>query len=180
MTVSTSPGLSTDAGSAVQVIFVMASVTSPSSVLIGVGSFVFSGVAVASASVETPQMWNNPSCSKCAAARATFEEAGVPVRLRAYLDDPPNAAELLDVLRRLGAQPWNICRVGEPAAERLGMADWPRDAAHAGRWVDAMVEHPELIQRPIILLDDGSAVVARTPEALAEVIDAVRWDAQSK
>ena len=37
-----------------------------------------------------------------------------------------------------------------------------------------MVEHPKLIQRPIIVLDDGRAVVARTPEAIAEVIDASR------
>lgn len=129
--------------------------------------------------METPQLWNNPSCSKCAAARATFEEAGVPVRLRAYLDDPPSAAELVDVLRRLDAQPWDICRVGEPAAVRLGMADWPRDAGSAGRWVDAMVGHPELIQRPIILLDDDRAVVARDPETLAGVIGAASASTKS-
>ena len=115
------------------------------------------------------QIWNNPSCSKCAAARATLDEAGIPVRLRAYLDDPPSAAELLDVLRRLDARPWEICRIAEPAAVRLGMADWPRDADSADRWVAAMVEHPELIQRPIILLDDGGAVLARDPVALGQV-----------
>ena len=118
------------------------------------------------------EMWNNPSCSKCAAARKTLEQARVPVRLRAYLDDPPTTTELADVLDRLGAQPWDICRLGEPAAEGLGMAGWPRDEVSAARWLEAMVEHPELIQRPIILLDDGGAVVARTPEALAAIIRA--------
>ena len=119
------------------------------------------------------EMWNNPSCSKCAAARTTLAEAGVPVRLRAYLDDPPSAAELVDVLGRLDAEPWDICRLDEPTAVRLGMADWPRDAVGAGRWVAAMVEHPELIQRPIILLDDGRAMVARSPQTLTDVLRAV-------
>jgi arsenate reductase (glutaredoxin) len=115
-------------------------------------------------------MWNNPSCSKCAAARNTLDEARVPYRLRAYLDEPPTAAELIDVLRRLGAQPWEICRTGEPVAQELGLDDWSRDESATDRWVRAMVEHPELIQRPILLLDDGTATVGRTPEALSEAV----------
>lgn len=116
------------------------------------------------------EMWNNPSCSKCAAARETFELAAVPVTLRPYLTAPPSAAELEDVLERLGAQPWEICRLGEPVAAELGLAGWPRDEASRGRWVAAMAAHPELIQRPILLLDDGTAVVARTPEALTQAL----------
>jgi len=115
------------------------------------------------------EMWNNPSCSKCT-GRATLEQARVPVRMRAYLDDPPDTTELADVLRRLGAQPWDICRLGEPAAQELGLAEWPRDVSSADQWLQAMVDHPELIQRPIILLDDGTATVARSPEALERVV----------
>jgi arsenate reductase len=123
------------------------------------------------------EIWNNPSCSKCAAARNTLDEARIPYRLRAYLDEPPTKAELADVLRRLGSAPWDICRLAEPAAAELGMADWPRDADDADtvdRWISAMVAHPELIQRPILLLDDGSAVVGRDPRALSEVVKRVR------
>ncbi|GAB3140364.1 arsenate reductase family protein [Micromonospora sonneratiae] len=116
------------------------------------------------------ELWNNPSCSKCAGARDTLAAARVPYRLRAYLDQPPTATELADVLRRLDAQPWDICRTGEPAAVARGIADWPRDEANVQRWIDAMVESPELIQRPILLLDDGSALVGRTPEALDEAV----------
>lgn len=116
------------------------------------------------------ELWNNPACAKCATARETLDAARVPYRLRAYLEQPPTAAELAEVLRRLGAQPWDVCRTGEPAAVARGMAGWPRDAAHAPRWIEAMVESPELIQRPILLLDDGSAVVGRTPEALDEAV----------
>ncbi|HEU5107809.1 MAG TPA: ArsC/Spx/MgsR family protein [Micromonosporaceae bacterium] len=116
------------------------------------------------------ELWHDPSCSKCAAARADLDAARVPYRLRAYTEERPTAAELADVLGRLGADPWDVCRTGEPAAVALGMADWPRDAADAGRWIEAMVAHPELIQRPILLLDDGSAVLARTPQARAEAL----------
>jgi arsenate reductase len=116
------------------------------------------------------EIWNNPSCSKCAAARETLDGAGTAYTLRAYLEEPPTVEELTRVLRRLGAGPWDICRVDEPAGAALGIADWPRDEASVGRWIAAMVEHPELIQRPILLLDDGSAVVARSPQALSEVL----------
>jgi arsenate reductase len=116
------------------------------------------------------EIWDNPACSKCAAARGTLDEARVPYRLRAYLEDRPSTGELADVLRRLGAQPWDICRIDEPAARQLGMAQWRRDAASTRSWIDAMVAHPELIQRPIILLDDGAAVVGRTPQALDDVV----------
>ena len=116
------------------------------------------------------EIWHNPSCSKCATARASLDEARVPYRLRAYLAEPPSAEELTEVLRRLDARAWDICRTGEPAATGLGMADWPRDDVTEPRWVAAMVAHPELIQRPILLLDDGSALVGRTPEALDEAV----------
>ncbi len=119
------------------------------------------------------EMWNNPSCSKCATARETFELAAVPVMLRPYLTAPPSAAELEDVLARLGAQPWEICRLGEPVAAELGLAGWPRDGAARERWVAAMAAHPELIQRPILLLDDGTAVLGRTPEALSRALSTV-------
>ncbi|HLU46053.1 MAG TPA: ArsC/Spx/MgsR family protein [Natronosporangium sp.] len=115
-------------------------------------------------------MWNNPSCSKCAAARASLAEARVPVRLRAYLEDPPTVEELTEVLRRLGMAPWELCRTGEPAAVQRGMDSWPRESGAERRWIEAMVESPELIQRPILLFDDGSAAVVRTPEALAEAL----------
>ena len=116
------------------------------------------------------EVWNNPSCSKCAAARETLDAARVPYRLRAYLEQRPTADELVEVLRRLDAAPWDICRTAEPEAVALGLADWPRDEAEAPRWIEAMVRHPKLIQRPILLLDDGSALVGRTPEALVEAL----------
>src|SRR5829696_7848753 len=101
-------------------------------------------------------MWNNPDCSKCAAARETIGQLGVPVRYRRYLEEPPTAAELEEVLGRLGSQPWDICRLGEPIAATLGLAGWEHDEASRQKWIEAMAANPVLIQRPIVLLDDGS------------------------
>lgn len=105
----------------------------------------------------------NPSCSKCAVALDTLVGAGVPVEQRRYLEEPPTVEELRDVLGRLGLQPWDITRTGDPRAVELEMADWPREP---DRWIKALAQHPQLIQRPILLLDDGTAVVGRDAEAL--------------
>ena len=117
------------------------------------------------------QIWVNPSCSKCAVAVDELAGAGVAVEQRRYLEQPPTAGELRDVLGRLGLQPWDITRLAEPRAEELGMAQWPRDA---DRWVEALAQHPELLQRPILLLDDGTALVGRDAEALQTAVERSR------
>ena len=90
---------------------------------------------------------------------------------RRYLDAPPTTAELESVLARLGLEPWDIARMTEPVAKEIALREVPKDEAHRGDWVAALVENPKLIQRPIITLDDGTAVVARDPETLARIID---------
>ena len=116
------------------------------------------------------EIWINPACSKCRTAVGALDEAGTEYTTRRYLDEPPTTAELESVLARLGLEPWDITRLAEPAARELALRDLPRDEAHRPDWVAALVEHPELIQRPIITLDDGTAVVARDAAALARVI----------
>lgn len=117
------------------------------------------------------EMWNHPSCSKCAGARARLDAADVGYRIRPYLEEPPSAEEITEVLRRLGREPWEICRTGEPAAAELGLSGWSREPADRERWIAAMAAHPSLIQRPILIFDDGTALVARTPEALDAAVE---------
>lgn len=115
---------------------------------------------------EQTEIWHNPRCTKSRAATAHLDEAGVEYRVRRYLDDPPTADELRAVLTRLGAEPWDITRTGEPIAKDLGLASWGRTPADRERWIEALAAHPKLIQRPIVLTADGGAVVARTDDAL--------------
>jgi arsenate reductase len=118
------------------------------------------------------EIWVNPSCSKCAAATAALDEAGISYTVRRYLDEPPTAAELAEVLDRLGLEPWHVARMKEPVAAEIGLADLPMDAGHRERWLAAMVAHPVLIQRPILTADDGTTVLGRDADALASAIDA--------
>lgn len=113
------------------------------------------------------ELWINPACSKCRAARAELDAAGIAYTERRYLEDPPSAAELSEVLDRMGLQPWDIARTHET---REAGIDLPRDLEHREEWLAAMAAHPRVIQRPIITADDGTTVVARDQETLAAVV----------
>jgi arsenate reductase len=116
------------------------------------------------------EIWINPHCSKCRSALSILDAESAHYTVRRYLEDPPTAQELREVLGRLGLEPWDITRTGEEAAKQLGMDAWPRDAESRDRWLTALAEHPVLIQRPIITADDGSAVVGRSEEAVRSVL----------
>lgn len=118
------------------------------------------------------EIWINPACSKCGSALSLLDAEGAEYTVRRYLDDPPTERELEAVLERLGLEPWEIARTGEPVAAGIGLADWPRDAATRDQWVKALAEHPVLIQRPIITADDGTAVIGRTAEAVRSTLPA--------
>lgn len=118
------------------------------------------------------EIWINPECSKCRSALTLLDAEGAHYTVRYYLERPPTAQELEEVLGRLGLQPWDITRLGEPVAADLGLTSWPRDDAGRQRWIDALAAHPTLIQRPIITADDGTAAVARSPEAVRAAMSA--------
>jgi len=113
------------------------------------------------------EIWINPACSKCRTAKAELDAAGVEYVERRYLDDPPTAAELADVLGRLGLEPWDIAR---PTDTREAGIDLPHEPAQRDAWIAAMVANPRVIQRPILTASDGTTVVARDPETLAAVV----------
>lgn len=115
------------------------------------------------------EIWLNPACSKCRAAVAELDAAGVEYTVRRYLDDPPTAAELADVVARLGLEPWDVARAKEAREEGI---DLPRDAAHREDWMAALAAHPRAIQRPIITAADGTTVVGRDEDSLRRVVEA--------
>jgi arsenate reductase len=108
----------------------------------------------------------NPECSNCRTAAAILEERGVEADYIRYLETAPTRADLEDVLVKLGTDdPRDIVRAKEPVYAELGL-----DGADRGQLLDAMVAHPILIQRPIVIHGDR-AVVARPPERLLELLD---------
>ncbi|MFJ2258520.1 arsenate reductase family protein [Streptomyces sp. NPDC087844] len=117
------------------------------------------------------EIWINPACSKCRGAIGLLDAEGAEYTVRRYLEDVPSEAEIREVLERLGLEPWDITRTQEAEAKELGLKEWARDAGSRERWVTALAGHPRLIQRPIITAEDGTAVVARTDEAVRDALD---------
>lgn len=109
------------------------------------------------------ELWHNPRCSKSRAAAALLDARGVAWSERRYLDDPPTAPELDAVLRALGREPWEVARLGEPAAREMGLAARRRDR---DEWIAVMVATPILIERPILVTGDGRAALGRPPEEI--------------
>lgn len=116
------------------------------------------------------EIWYNPKCSKCRIAKEAIEEAGLAYDLRYYLEDAPSETELREVVERLGLEPWEICRTAD--ASGLGVTlPAAKDAAHREEWIGVLLANPALIQRPLVVADDGTAYVARDPDAVAASIE---------
>jgi arsenate reductase len=112
------------------------------------------------------EIWHNPRCSKSRQALNLIEESGESPEVRRYLDDPPGAAELDEVLTKLELEPWDITRYGEPKAKELGLRDKPHDR---DAWIEILATHPILIERPIVIAAEG-AVVGRPPENVTRLL----------
>lgn len=111
-------------------------------------------------------VWHNPRCSKSRGARSLLEERGLEVAERRYLDQPPTRAELERLLGLVGVEdPRQIMRTGEKVYRELGLDEADRDGL-----LDAIVEHPILLERPIVVRGD-TAVVARPPERVGELFE---------
>jgi arsenate reductase (glutaredoxin) len=109
-------------------------------------------------------IWFNPSCSKSRGAAELLDERGIDPTVVRYLDDALTRQQLEDVLRRLGTDdPRAIIRTGERRYAELGLEDADRDTL-----LEALVAHPILIERPIVIRGER-AVVARPPERLYEL-----------
>lgn len=114
------------------------------------------------------EIWTTVACSKTRAALDELGRYGADYTARSCMDQPPTPDELEDVLGRLGMEPWDLARPKE--SQEAGFGDLPRDPARRDDWVTALVANPHCIQRPIILLDDGSAVIARDAETLDQIL----------
>ena len=110
--------------------------------------------------------YNNPACSKCRTVSGILAERGVEPDVVEYLQAPPDRAALERLLRLLGTDdPGTIVRRDEPAYAELGLDGAGRDAV-----LDAIAAHPELLQRPIVVVGER-AVVARPPERVLELLE---------
>jgi arsenate reductase len=109
---------------------------------------------------------HNPRCSKSRAALQMLRDAGVEPVVVEYLQTPPNARRLEELLALLGVEPRDLIRKGEKEYKELGLDD---PGVGRKRLIEAMVEHPVLIERPIVVRGDR-AVIGRPPERVRELL----------
>lgn len=111
-------------------------------------------------------IYHNPRCSKSRQTLALIEEKGITPTIIEYLKQGPDAATLKDVLAKLGKSPRDILRKGEQEFKDLGLGDASKSDDDL---IAAMVAHPILIERPIVL-SGGKAALGRPPEQVLDII----------
>ena len=111
------------------------------------------------------EIWHNPRCSKSRQARGLLEDAGVTFTERRYLEDVPSAERLAEVLGMLGLAPRELVRTAD--AKKLGLE---MDGLDDDAVIALMAANPRIIERPVVISDDGRAVVGRPPERVNELL----------
>lgn len=112
-------------------------------------------------------IYHNPRCSKSRSACQIVAERGIPATVINYLETPPDIDELRSLLAKLGMPASELVRRGEAvfkenyAGKTLGEDDW----------LAALVAHPILIERPIVVRGER-AVIGRPPEKVLALLDA--------
>ncbi|NIP16960.1 MAG: arsenate reductase (glutaredoxin) [Xanthomonadales bacterium] len=114
----------------------------------------------------TIQILHNPRCSKSRATLQLLREAGHEPEIILYLENPPDAAQLKNILAALGRSPRELMRIREPEYRELGLGD---EALSHEALIEAMVSTPKLIERPIVL-NAGRAAVGRPPESVLDIL----------
>lgn len=114
----------------------------------------------------TVKIYHNPRCSKSRQTLALLTERDIEPQIVEYLKTPPSVAELERLLKMLGLEPRELMRRKEPEYKALGLDDpaLSRDAL-----IRAMVEHPQLIERPIVV-SGKKAALGRPPEGVLEIL----------
>ena len=114
-------------------------------------------------------VFHNPACGTSRNVVAAVKEAGYEPQVIEYLKAGWTKAQLKDLLDRMGARPRDILRTRGTPAEALGLAD---PAASDDDILNAMVENPILVERPIVVTPRGTAL-CRPSEAVFTLLDKV-------
>jgi arsenate reductase len=111
-------------------------------------------------------IYQKPTCTTCRQVHAALEERGVDFESVNYYVDPIPRDKLVELLGKMGMKPRELLRTKEAVYKTLQLGE--RELTD-GDIIDLMVEHPDLIQRPIV--EKGArAILARPPERLKEIL----------
>ena len=112
-------------------------------------------------------MYHNPSCSKSRGALEILADRGVDHDVVEYLTAPPDRASLERIVDSVGVPPEELVR-RDRRFEELGLS--ASDYTKRDAVIELLLEHPELMQRPVIFRGER-AVIARPSEKVLELLD---------
>ena len=115
-----------------------------------------------------PVLYFNPDCSKCRNALDLLRRHGIEPILRQYLQQPLDQVEARAIITRLDQAAGHLLRPDRAAA--LGLEPTTLPSLAVEQVVDLLVEHPDLLQRPVLMASDR-AWLARPPERVLELFD---------
>lgn len=111
-------------------------------------------------------IYHNPRCSKSRQTLQLLLDRGIEPRIIEYLKTPPDGNELTEILKLLEMKPRDLMRKKESEYKQLGLDD---KSLSDKQVIEAMVENPILIERPIVLAN-GKAALGRPPETVLEIL----------
>ncbi len=113
----------------------------------------------------TVTIYHNPKCGTSRNVLAMILAAGEEPEIIEYLKTPPSRETLLQLIAMMGISPRDLLRVKGTPHEELGLGD---ESLSDEALIDAMMEHPILINRPIVVRD-GKAILARPSEKVLDL-----------
>ncbi len=111
-------------------------------------------------------IYHNPSCGTSRKVLGFLREAGIEPAIILYLKEPPTKAALTDLLKQMKMKPRELLRRRGTPYDELGLGD---DTLTDATLIDAMIAHPILIERPIVVSEKG-AVLCRPPERVYDIL----------
>lgn len=110
-------------------------------------------------------IYHNPRCSKSRQGLEILENSGKEFEVVKYLDEPISEEQLKEIISLLGIQPIDLVRKNEA----IWKSDFKGKELSDNEIISAMVKHPKLIERPIVV-NNGNAVIGRPAENIKALI----------
>lgn len=111
------------------------------------------------------KIFHNPRCRKSRETLQLLEEKDEKIEIIEYLNTPPTFAELKEIVNMLGLSPEQLLRKGEAIYKE----EYKGKELSDDEWLEVMVAHPKLIERPIVI-KDGKATIGRPPESVLSIL----------
>ena len=112
------------------------------------------------------RIYYNPKCSKCRLSMQLLNDNDISPDVVEYLNQPPTIAELREILDLLSLAPRELMRQHEAPYKELNLGD---DSLSQDELIQAMVDNPVLIERPIVI-KGNKATIGRPPEKILDIL----------